>query len=107
MCAGELDYTAIRSSNRDVLRTLSGSQRRACFDVSITEDLLVEDTETFSLSLSLDDFVDQAVRDKVVIDPSEVYVDILNENGTNIERLNSSVEIPNYRASIQLCMQSY
>ncbi len=93
MCAGELDYTAIRSSNRDVLRTLSGSQRRACFDVSITEDLLVEDTETFSLSLSLDDFVDQAVRDKVVIDPSEVYVDILNENGTNIERLNSSVEI--------------
>ncbi len=84
MCAGELDYTAIRSSDRDVVRTLSGSQRRACFDVFITEDGLAEDTETFSLSLSLDDSVDQAVRDQVVIEPSEVFVDILNVDGTNI-----------------------
>ncbi len=81
ICAGELDYTAIRTSNRDVLRTLSDSQRRACFDVSITDDLLPEDTETFSLSLSLDNSVDQVVRDKVVIDPSQVYVDILDNDG--------------------------
>ncbi len=80
-CAVELDYTAIRSSNLDVFRTLGGSQRRACFDVFITNDQLPEDTETFSLSLSLDDFVDQAVRDQVVIDPSEVYVDILDNDG--------------------------
>ena len=81
MCAGELDFTAIRSSNFDVFRTLSGSQRRACFDVFITDDGLPEDTETFSLSLSLDDSVDQAVRDQVVIEPSEVFVNILDNDG--------------------------
>ncbi len=79
-CAGEFDYTAIRSSNLDVFRTLGGPQRRACFDVSITDDLLPEDTETFSLSLSLDVFVDQAVRDQVAIEPSQVYVDILDND---------------------------
>ncbi len=81
ICAGELDYTAIRSSNRDVLRTLSDSQRRACFNVSITNDMLPEDTEIFFLSLSFDDSIDQAVRDRVVIEPSQVYVDILDNDG--------------------------
>ncbi len=81
ICVGELDYTAIRSSNRDVVRTLSDSQRRACFDVFITDDQLPEDTEIFFLSLSLDDSVDQAVRDQVVIEPSQVYVDILDNDG--------------------------
>ena len=60
--------------------TLSGSERRGCFDVSIIDDLVLEEIESFTLSLSLDDFVPEGVRDQVTLDPSEVYVNIIDND---------------------------
>ncbi len=82
MCVlDESDYQAIRSSNPDVFITLSGSQRRGCFEVSIVDDIIVEEIESFKLSLSLDVFVPQGVQDQVTLDPSEVYVNIISDDG--------------------------
>ncbi len=58
--------------------TLDGNNRRACVDVRINPDNIYEGTESFSISLEFDEFVPQEVRDQVTIEPSVVYVDILD-----------------------------
>ena len=75
---GNLDFTPIRSSNLDVFETLNLHSRRACFVVSINNDLVFENDETFSLVLSLDPFVPDGLRNVVTIEPSVVYVTILD-----------------------------
>ena len=79
--AGNLDFTQITSSNLDVFETLNQNSRRACFFVSITNDLVFENDETFSLVLSLDPFVPDAVKDVMTIEPNVVYVSILDNTG--------------------------
>ena len=74
--AGNLDFTPITSSNLDVFETLNQNNRRACFIVSITLDQEIEISETFSLQLSLDEFVPDSVRSIVTIEPNVVYVTI-------------------------------
>ena len=69
-----MDFTPIISSNLDVFETFSQNRRRACFLVSLSNDLVFENDETFSLVLSLDPFVPNAVRIVVTIEPNTVYV---------------------------------
>lgn len=71
-----MDFIPISSSKFDVFETLSEGNRRACFDVTIILDEVSEVSETFSLQLSFDDFVDEGVRNIVIIKPSVVYVTI-------------------------------
>ena len=56
--------------------TLDQNNRRACFIVSISLDQEIEISETFSLQLSLDEFVPDSVRSIVTIEPNVVYVTI-------------------------------
>ena len=74
--AGNLDFTSITSSKLDVFETLYQNNRRACFIVSITLDQEIEISETFSLQLSLDEFVPDSVRSIVTIEPNVMYVTI-------------------------------
>ena len=74
--AGNLDFTPITSSKLDVFETLYQNNRRACFIVSITLDQEIEISETFSLQLSLDEFVPDSVRSIVTIEPNVMYVTI-------------------------------
>ena len=78
---GNLDFTPIRFVNLDVFETLDQNSRRACFVVSINNDLVFENVETFSLLLSLDPFVPDGVRNVVTIEPNVVYVTILDTMG--------------------------
>lgn len=84
--SGELDFTPIRSSNLGVFERLSTDQRRACFEVFITQDIILEETETFSLSLSFDELVSESVQNQVAIDPSQVFVDIVDASGKNRQK---------------------
>ena len=78
---GNLDFTPIRSRNLDVFETLDRNNRRACFDVTINNDQLSENTETFSLLLSFDEFVPDSVRSIVTIAPNVVFVTIEDTTG--------------------------
>ena len=51
--------------------------RRECFDVSITNDNLVENTESFSLFLQEDTFTSQT---GAIINPNRVSVFILDDD---------------------------
>ncbi len=62
----------------DAFSTLDGTNRRACVNVRINPDNIYEWTESFSISLEFDEFVDQEVRDQITIEPSVVNVDILD-----------------------------
>lgn len=76
-CTGELDYTPINSTNGDVRVTMDQQRRRACFLISIMNDGVVEDPETFSLLLQLDPATAENVSDTAVqISPSVAYVAI-------------------------------
>ena len=79
--AGNLDFTPIRSSNFDVIESLNQNNRKACFEVTIYNDQAFENTETFSLLLSLDVLVLDTVRKIVTIEPSVVYVTIEDTTG--------------------------
>ena len=79
--AGNVDFTPIRSSNLDVFVTLDRNNRIACFDVTINNDQPSENTESFSLLLSFDEFVPDSVRSIVTIAPSVVYVTIEDTTG--------------------------
>ncbi len=62
----------------DALSTLDSTNRRACVDMRINLDNIYEGTESFSISLEFDEFVEQEVRDQVTIEPSVVNVEILD-----------------------------
>ena len=79
--AGNVDFTPIRSSTLDVFETLEQDNRRACFDVTINNDQVFENSETFSLLLSFDEQVLDSVRNIVTIEPSVVYVTIEDTTG--------------------------
>ena len=80
MFAGFVDYNPIGESNLQA--QLNAANRRSCFDVTIFPDNTYEGTEQFTLSLQFDPFlVDDSTRSQVTIEPSLVYVDILDETG--------------------------
>ena len=50
------DYTEFTSSNNPLVAfTFDPSTHRQCFNVNITDDLILEDTERFNLTLTLAD----------------------------------------------------
>ena len=73
-CAGPYDYNEINSSNNPLVPFTSAdpSTHRQCFNVNITDDDVLEDTERFSLTLSLID--GSSVPVTVLPDTSEVEI---------------------------------
>ena len=56
--------------------TSDPSTHRQCFNVNITDDLVLEDTERFSLTLTLADG-----NVPVVVDPDVSEVEIIDDDG--------------------------
>ena len=61
--------------------TSSSSSFRQCFDVNITDDEILEDTETFSLHLTLNDTSGQRLN--IIINPDVSSVEIVDTDGTS------------------------
>ncbi len=70
------DFTHLTLNS--AFRTLEGNNRRDCVNVVINSDNRYEGTETFSVLLEFDELLSQVVRDQVILQPSVVYVDILD-----------------------------
>ena len=71
--SGPSDYLEFTSSNNPLVAfTSDPSTHRQCFNVNITDDLILEDTERFSLRLSLADGATVPVE--VIPDLSEVVI---------------------------------
>ena len=71
------DYTEITSSNNPLVSfTSDPSTHRQCFNVTIIDDLALEDTETISLIL-----VPGESNVPVMIDPDMSDVDIIDNDG--------------------------
>ncbi len=70
------DFTHLTLSS--AFTTLDGNNRRGCVNVGINSDNRYEGTETFSVLLEFDELVSEVVRDQVTIEPSVVYVNILD-----------------------------
>ena len=67
------DYTQIETSNNLLAPfTSDPATHRQCFNVTITEDRVLEDTETFSLNLTLV----EGSTVPVVVDPDTSVVEI-------------------------------
>ena len=71
----ETDYTPLV----DVLLTFNTATRRQCFNVRITNDILVEGSEEFSLLLLEDPFVPPPTQ--TVFNASLATVTILDQDG--------------------------
>ena len=69
------DYGEFTSSNNPLVAfTSDPSTHRQCFNVNITDDLVLEDTERFSLTLTLAD----GSNVPVVVDPDVSEVEIID-----------------------------
>ena len=62
--------------------TSNPSSFRQCFDVNITDDEVLEDTERFSLRLTLNDTSGQRLN--IIIDPDVSSVEIVDTDGIYI-----------------------
>ena len=72
------DYAEITSSNNPLVAfTSDPSTHRQCFNVNITDDKALEDTERFSLSLDLV----AGANIPVVVSPDISEVNILDNDG--------------------------
>ena len=80
--------------------TSDPSTHRQCFNVNITDDLALEDTERFSLTLTLAD----GSNVPVVVDPDVSEVEIIDDDGlfSVYEILNNIIEFAYFSFS-DLC----
>ena len=74
-CTGTSDFITL--VNSDVLEEFSDTMRRRCFFVSISEDSLFEDTEMFTVSLSMPSGQD---IEQLRIDPELATVEIIDND---------------------------
>lgn len=58
--------------------SLPGGERRFCFDVCINDDLLYEDTESFTVILDLIPIDEQS---GILVDPNIAEIKILDDDG--------------------------
>lgn len=75
------DFGEISSSQSSLsFHESSGSvnPRRECFNVSIQDDTISEDTESFLIVLNIDPSLTQ---DRAIIDPPETEIFILDDDG--------------------------
>ena len=79
--ADETDYTPLNPDFLDELLTFSNATRRQCFNVRITNDVLVEGSEDFSLRLLEDPFVPPPIG--IVFNASLATVTILDPGGVS------------------------
>ena len=79
----EADFVEITFSNNPLVNfTSNPSSFRQCFDVNITDDEVLEDTERFSLRLTLNDTSGQRLN--IIIDPDMSSVEIVDTDGIYI-----------------------
>ena len=72
------DYDGIDASNNPLVAfTSDPSTHRQCFEINITDDLILEDTEDFSLQLSL---AQGGSNVPVSINPDESTVEIIDDD---------------------------
>ena len=72
------DYDEFTSSNNPLVSfTSDPSTQRQCFDVNITDDEALEDTERFSLTLTLAD----GSNVPVLVNPDVSEVEIVDDDG--------------------------
>ena len=72
------DYVEFTSSNNPLVSfTSDPSTHRQCFDVNITDDEALEDTERFSLTLTLAD----GSNVPVLVNPDVSEVEIVDDDG--------------------------
>ena len=75
----EADFVEITSSNNPLVAfTSDPSTHRQCFNVTITDDEVLEDTQRFSLKLTLND---RSERLNVLINPDISLVEITDSDG--------------------------
>ena len=85
------DYNEFTPFNNPLVAfTSDPSTHRQCFNVTITDDLVLEDTERFSLTLTLAD----GSNVPVVVDPDVSEVEIIDDDGlfSVYEKLNNIIE---------------
>ena len=77
----ESDYTPLIPDSLDVLLIFDETNRRHCFNVLITNDILVEGSEQFSLELLPDPFQVGPPPIPVTLNASLATVTILDQDG--------------------------
>ena len=81
MCSDEADFVEITASNNPLVNfTSDPSTHRQCFNVSIIDDGVLEDTESFSLNLTLKE-TSTIQRLNIIIDPDFSLVEIADTDG--------------------------
>ena len=76
----EADFVEITFSNNPLVNfTSSSSSLRQCFNVNIIDDAVLEDTERFSLHLTLNDTSGQRLN--IIINPDVSSVEIVDTDG--------------------------
>ena len=79
--ADSSDFGQITNANNPLVAfTSDPSTHRQCFNVNITDDLILEDTENFFLNLTLD----ANYTIPVVIFPDSAQVNIIDDDGKKI-----------------------
>ena len=75
----ETDYTPIDPNLLNVVLMFNNNERRACFNVTITNDMLVEGREAFTLLLVEDPFLAPPIE--TMFNESVANVTILDQDG--------------------------
>ena len=75
----EMDYVRIAESDGLVFLTFDDENRRQCFFLEITDDGLVEDTESLTIDLVFSSFLSSPSG--VLLDPNVTTVQILDNDG--------------------------
>jgi hypothetical protein len=76
------DFIEITSINNPLVNfTSNSSSHRQCFNVDIIDDAVLEDTERFSLHLTLDETSVGMQRLNIIIDPDISLVEIIDADG--------------------------
>ena len=75
----ETDYTPLNPDTLDVFLTFNNATRRECFNVRITNDILVEGSEVFSLLLLEDPFAPPPIP--TLFNANSATITILDQDG--------------------------
>ena len=73
------DYTPLNPDTLDIFLTFNNATRRECFNVRITNDILVEGSEEFSLHLLEDPFAPPPLP--TLFNASSATITILDQDG--------------------------
>ena len=88
-----MDFLAINASNNPLVPFTSDlSTHRQCFNVTIIDDDVLEETERFSFNLTLVDTIGQRLN--ITVDPDFSLVEIIDQDGRSRRDLFTTSESP-------------